>query len=330
MQAIKCELCGSNQLIKKDGFFQCEHCGTKYTLEEAKKLIVSGTVEVVTGNAEKERLLKNAESFWTLKREDKAEEVFLQITNDFPDDYRGWLGLFKCKCHHNIMLYDNYESTLSYFQEWFLGLCDIIAIIQKLNTSIDQEIAIYIDKCLDELFELPLYTCAIYVAILKNNFDKLGELKKYFVEKYEKVLAFDKIRDELESQQDLKVQVYDEIAQTSKIIYNSNKEDRTTVNYDNTYECNKSIECLFYYENYIGFHICETVKNRTFFTFHSYESFVIFELNQSLDNIINAKIEEQQQIHRMNSDVCLYCGSKFKGFFKQVCSNPNCGKPKDY
>ena len=63
MQAIKCELCGSNQLIKKDGFFQCEHCGTKYTLEEARKLIVSGTVEVVTGNAEKERLLKNAEAF---------------------------------------------------------------------------------------------------------------------------------------------------------------------------------------------------------------------------------------------------------------------------
>lgn len=36
MQAIKCELCGSNELIKKDGFFQCEYCGTKYTLEEAK------------------------------------------------------------------------------------------------------------------------------------------------------------------------------------------------------------------------------------------------------------------------------------------------------
>lgn len=61
MQAIKCELCGSNQLIKNDGYYQCEHCGTKYTLEEAKKLIVSGTVEVVTGNAEKERLIKNAE-----------------------------------------------------------------------------------------------------------------------------------------------------------------------------------------------------------------------------------------------------------------------------
>ena len=46
MQAIKCELCGSNQLIKKDGYYQCEYCGTKYTLEEARKLIVSGTVSI--------------------------------------------------------------------------------------------------------------------------------------------------------------------------------------------------------------------------------------------------------------------------------------------
>lgn len=46
MQAIKCELCGNNQLIKKDGFFQCEYCGTKYTLEEARKLFVTGTVQI--------------------------------------------------------------------------------------------------------------------------------------------------------------------------------------------------------------------------------------------------------------------------------------------
>lgn len=46
MQAIKCELCGSNQLIKKDGYYQCEFCGTKYTIEEARKLIVSGTVSI--------------------------------------------------------------------------------------------------------------------------------------------------------------------------------------------------------------------------------------------------------------------------------------------
>lgn len=27
---------------------------------------------------------------------------------------------------------------------------------------------------------------------------------------------------------------------------------------------------------------------------------------------------------------CRYCGSNFKGLFSKVCSNPNCGRPKDY
>lgn len=95
MKAIKCELCGSNQLIKNDGYYQCEHCGTKYTLEEAKKLIVSGTVEVVTGNAEKERLLKNANVFLQLNEYGKAMDIYQKIQNQFPDDYRGWWECYK-------------------------------------------------------------------------------------------------------------------------------------------------------------------------------------------------------------------------------------------
>lgn len=46
MKAIKCELCGSNEVIKQDGLYVCQHCGTKYTVEEAKKLMIEGTVDV--------------------------------------------------------------------------------------------------------------------------------------------------------------------------------------------------------------------------------------------------------------------------------------------
>ena len=40
MKSIKCELCGSNDVVKKDDLFVCQYCGTKYTPEEAKKLLV--------------------------------------------------------------------------------------------------------------------------------------------------------------------------------------------------------------------------------------------------------------------------------------------------
>ena len=46
MNSLKCELCGDNHLIKKDGFFECESCVTRYTLEDAKKLFVSGIVSI--------------------------------------------------------------------------------------------------------------------------------------------------------------------------------------------------------------------------------------------------------------------------------------------
>ncbi len=39
-------MCGSTDLVKKDGLFVCQFCGCKYTLEEARKLMIEGVVEV--------------------------------------------------------------------------------------------------------------------------------------------------------------------------------------------------------------------------------------------------------------------------------------------
>lgn len=46
MKALTCEMCGSTNLIKEGGVFICQSCGTKYSVEEAKKMMVEGTVDV--------------------------------------------------------------------------------------------------------------------------------------------------------------------------------------------------------------------------------------------------------------------------------------------
>ena len=46
MKQLTCEMCGSTELVKQDGFFVCQTCGTKYSVEEAKKMMIEGTVEV--------------------------------------------------------------------------------------------------------------------------------------------------------------------------------------------------------------------------------------------------------------------------------------------
>ena len=66
MKAIKCEMCGGNQLVKADGYYTCQSCGTKYTTEEAQKLIVethidiSGSTVKIDHNAETETGLRYA------------------------------------------------------------------------------------------------------------------------------------------------------------------------------------------------------------------------------------------------------------------------------
>lgn len=46
MKQLTCEMCGGTDLIKQDGVFVCQNCGVKYSVEEAKKMMVEGTVEV--------------------------------------------------------------------------------------------------------------------------------------------------------------------------------------------------------------------------------------------------------------------------------------------
>ena len=46
MKQLTCEMCGSTELIKQDGFFVCQACGCKYSVEEAKKMMIEGTVEI--------------------------------------------------------------------------------------------------------------------------------------------------------------------------------------------------------------------------------------------------------------------------------------------
>ncbi len=66
MKQLTCEMCGSTELIKQDGFFVCQTCGCKYSVEEAKKMMIEGTVEV-QGTVKVDRS-DNIEKFYQLAR----------------------------------------------------------------------------------------------------------------------------------------------------------------------------------------------------------------------------------------------------------------------
>ena len=46
MKALVCEMCESTNFMKEEGVFVCQSCGVKYSVEEAKRMMIDGTVEV--------------------------------------------------------------------------------------------------------------------------------------------------------------------------------------------------------------------------------------------------------------------------------------------
>ena len=84
MNALICEMCGSHNLIKKDGLYVCEHCGTKYTVEEARKLM--GTVKI-DKTEENENLLILARRAREEGNSENAEKYYAMLLQADPNSW---------------------------------------------------------------------------------------------------------------------------------------------------------------------------------------------------------------------------------------------------
>ena len=72
MKQLTCEMCGSTDLMKQDGVYICQTCGTKYSVEEAKKMMVEGTVDV-SGSTVKVDISDEVEKLYQIARRAKDE-----------------------------------------------------------------------------------------------------------------------------------------------------------------------------------------------------------------------------------------------------------------
>ena len=95
MKALVCEMCQSTELLKQEGVFVCQHCGTKYTVEEARKMMVEGAVEVqgavqVANAAQLENLISLAKKSYDSKNYAQAEEFCNQIIAMDGANYFAW------------------------------------------------------------------------------------------------------------------------------------------------------------------------------------------------------------------------------------------------
>lgn len=95
MKRLTCEMCGSTDLIKQDGVFVCQVCGCKYSIEEARKMMVEGTVEVagtvkVDNTGLIDSYLQMAENALDAGNNAEAENYANKIIEIDPKAWRAW------------------------------------------------------------------------------------------------------------------------------------------------------------------------------------------------------------------------------------------------
>lgn len=107
--AAKCPNCGSDVQVNPDERTTvCDYCGGTIIIKEAIKLH-NGAVETVTGEAEKERILKMADNCLKNGFLSEANEKYTEVSRKYPDDYRGWFGIIQCNpvSDHNLDRMEN-------------------------------------------------------------------------------------------------------------------------------------------------------------------------------------------------------------------------------
>lgn len=131
MNAIVCEMCGSSNLVKQDGLYVCQHCNAKYTVEEAKKLIVT-----IDNTSKVDNLLKIAKQAQSEKNHEKAGKYYDLVLQEDADNWEAaFYSVFDSAMCTNIA---GIESAA-----YKIGNCfpNVLALIQSKGYSCNDEFA---------------------------------------------------------------------------------------------------------------------------------------------------------------------------------------------
>lgn len=100
MKQLTCEMCGSTELIKQDGVFVCQSCGCKYSVEEARKMMVEGTVEVtgtvkVDNSAQVNNFLELSQNAYNSGNGQSAFDYANKALEIAPQNPQAWICKMK-------------------------------------------------------------------------------------------------------------------------------------------------------------------------------------------------------------------------------------------
>ena len=116
MKKLVCELCGSDDIVKQEGCFVCQQCGTKYSLEEAKRMMMEGgdaapgiTVKV-DNSSFVERYLQNARRAKAKEDWEETEKYYNMVEQNEPTNIEAVFYSAYGKARTSLISEDYYKK----------------------------------------------------------------------------------------------------------------------------------------------------------------------------------------------------------------------------
>ena len=196
MKQIKCEMCGSTDLVKQDGVFVCQSCGLKYSIEEVKKMMVEGTVDV-SGSTVKVDTSERLKNLYALARRAKEDNNAVDAARYYNEirveDPNSWEAAFYA-VYYSAM--DIRIAQIASAARSVTNCLDSVMELIKNNVPADEQKDCYIDVT---------NRCILLGGLfLENTWDVFKDACKRYT--YSDNMP-DSIHDEMEARQEASVVV---------------------------------------------------------------------------------------------------------------------------
>lgn len=179
MKEIVCEMCGSNDIIKQDGLYVCQSCNTKYSPEEAKKLMNEEAVEVegtvkIDNSSELSNLYQIARRAKDTNNSENALRYYDQILMKDPNS---WEAQF----------YVIYFRAMS---SKIIEISSVSADIANAMPSILKMVKDHVDEneqkaVIDEISNNTMNICLLLFNGAVNNYNNIGiEIRDEYTQDY--------------------------------------------------------------------------------------------------------------------------------------------------
>lgn len=138
MKALVCEMCGSHDIIKTNGYYVCQSCETKYTPEEARKLIVEGTVKIDNSDrlTNLYQAARNAREFHNYAQ---AKTYYTEILSLEPNSWEA--AFYSVYCVVADCKIIQIESAAAALRNAAINTCKIIDLSVENKTEAKLEVA---------------------------------------------------------------------------------------------------------------------------------------------------------------------------------------------